>query len=155
MGSPKAQMVQRDTTRADSLQDQRLIDSVVVMGRTRVHEINRQAYNVTAIDATKLHNSTLDIGHAIDRVSGVRVRESGGVGSDMNISINGFTGKQIKIFIDGVPMEGFGSSFQLNNIPVNLAERVEIYRGVVPVWLGSDAMGGAINIVTKTRNRSY
>lgn len=152
-----AQTELRDTSNVglDTLRNQRLIDSVVVHGRTRVQEINRQAYNVTALDATKLYNSTMDIGHAIDRVSGVRVRESGGVGSDMNISINGFTGKQIKIFIDGIPMDGFGSSFQLNNIPINLAERVEVYRGVVPVWLGSDAMGGAINIVTKTRNRSY
>lgn len=135
--------------------DEQQIEDVLVHGRTRVQEINRQAYNVTALDATKLYNSTLDIGHAIDRMSGIRVRESGGVGSDMNIAINGFSGKQIKIFIDGVPMDGFGSSFQLNNIPVNIAERVEVYRGVVPVWLGADAMGGAINIVTNTRKRSY
>ncbi|MGJ1262651.1 TonB-dependent receptor [Sphingobacterium spiritivorum] len=131
------------------------IEEVMVLGRTKVEEVNKQAYNVTALDATKLHNTTLDIGHALDRVSGVRVRETGGVGSDMNLSINGYSGKQIKIFIDGIPMEGFGSSFQLNNIPINLAERVEVYRGVVPVWLGADAMGGAINIVTGSSKKNY
>lgn len=131
------------------------LKDVMVHGRTRVQEVNRQAYNVTALDATKLYNTTMDIGHALDRVSGIRVRESGGVGSDMNLSINGFSGKQIKIFIDGVPMEGFGSAFQINNIPINSAERVEVYRGVVPVWLGADAMGGAINIVTSTEARSF
>lgn len=131
------------------------IEEVMVLGRTKVQEVNKQAYNVTALDATKLHNTTLDLGHALDRISGVRVREGGGVGSDMNLTLNGYTGKQIKIFIDGIPMEGFGSSFQINNIPINLAERVEVYRGVVPVWLGADAMGGAINIITGSSKRNF
>lgn len=135
--------------------DDRQIEEIQVLGRTKVQDVNKQAYNVTALDATKLHNTTLDLGHALDRVSGVRVRESGGVGSDMNLTLNGYSGKQIKVFIDGIPMEGFGSSFQLNNIPINIAERVEVYRGVVPVWLGSDAMGGAINIVTGASKRNF
>src|SRR5699024_8326218 len=57
--------------------------------------------------------------------------------------------------MDGVHMEGMGCSFQLNNIPVNLAERIEIYKGVVPIELGADALGGAINIITNKRNKSY
>lgn len=131
------------------------LESVSVIGRSEAREVNRQAYNVTAIDAKKLQNSTLDLSHALDRVSGVRVRESGGVGSNMNFSLNGFTGRQVKFFLDGVPMDNFGSSFQLNNIPINLAERVEVYKGVVPIWLGSDALGGAVNIVTGSRQNSY
>ncbi|KQS30895.1 TonB-dependent receptor [Dyadobacter sp. Leaf189] len=131
------------------------LESLSVIGRSEAKEVNRQAYNVTAIDARKLQNATLDLSHALDRVSGVRVRESGGVGSNMNFSLNGFTGRQVKFFLDGVPMDNFGSSFQLNNIPINLAERVEVYKGVVPIWLGSDALGGAVNIVTNTRQNSY
>lgn len=131
------------------------INEVSVIGRTTSQEVSRQAFNVTAIDAKKLYNSTLDISHALDRVSGIRVREDGGLGSRMNFSLNGFSGKQVKFFLDGVPMDNFGSSFQLNNIPINLAERVEVYKGVVPIWLGSDALGGAINIVTSNSKRSY
>jgi len=131
------------------------LESVTVLGRSQVEKVNKQAYNVTAIDAKKLHNSTLDLAHALDRVSGVRVRESGGVGSRSELSINGFTGNQVKIFIDGVPMDNFGSSFQMNNIPINLADRVEVYKGVVPIWLGGDALGGAVNIVTNSKPRTY
>ena len=54
-----------------------------------------------------------------------------------------------------MPQEGVGSSFGLNNIPVNFAERIEVYRGVVPVGFGSDAIGGIINIVTPRRRRSW
>lgn len=131
------------------------INEVTVIGRTAAQEVNRQSYNVTAIDATKLYNSTLDLSHALDRVSGVRVRENGGLGSNINFSLNGFTGRQVRFFLDGVPMDNFGSSFQLNNIPINLAQRVEVYKGVVPIWLGSDALGGAVNIVTGSQQRTY
>lgn len=131
------------------------MEAVTVTGRTVAQEVNRQAFNVTAIDATKLYNTTLDISGALDRVAGVRVRESGGVGSNFNVSLNGFSGRHVRYFIDGVPMDNFGSSFQVNNIPINVAERVEVYKGVVPMWLGSDALGGAINIVTGNKNRNY
>lgn len=132
-----------------------VLESVTVMGRTATDKVNKQAYSVTAIDAKKLHNTTLDLSHALDRVSGVRVREQGGVGSQSELSINGFSGNQIKVFIDGIPMDNFGSSFQLNNIPINLADRVEVYKGVVPIWLGGDALGGAVNIVTNSKPRTY
>ncbi|WP_231460301.1 TonB-dependent receptor [Pedobacter sp. Leaf132] len=131
------------------------METVNVLGRTKAQEVNRQAFNVTAIDAKKLYNTTLDISGALDKVAGIRVRESGGVGSNFNVSLNGFSGRHIRYFIDGVPMDNFGSSFQINNIPINLAERVEVYKGVVPIWLGSDALGGAINIVTNNSQRNY
>lgn len=135
--------------------DNHQMEDVQVLGRSASDLANRQSYNVTAIDAKKLHNSTLDIAQALDRVSGVRVRESGGVGSDFNFSLNGFSGGRIKFFIDGIPMDDLGSSFQINNIPINLAERVEIYKGVVPIWLGSDALGGAVNIITGNQKANY
>ncbi len=131
------------------------LEKVYVFGYSPVTLVNRQAYNVTAIDAQKLHNNTLDIAHILDRVPGARLRESGGVGSDYDFSISGFSGKRIKFFIDGVPMESFGPSLQINNIPINLAERIEIYKGVIPVWLGSDALGGAVNIITNNKMRNY
>jgi len=131
------------------------METVNVIGRTASQEVNRQAFNVTAVDAKKLYNTTLDISGALDRVAGVRVRESGGVGSNFNLSLNGFSGNHIRYFIDGIPMDNFGTSFQINNIPINIADRIEVYKGVVPMWLGSDALGGAINIVTGDRYRNY
>lgn len=136
-------------------QNDQSIREVTVLGLSDAEVVNRQAYNVTAIDAKKLYNSTLDLAHALDRVSGVRVREKGGVGSNIDFSLNGFSGNHVRFFLDGIPMDNFGSSFQINNIPINFAERVEVYKGVVPVWLGSDALGGAVNIVTGNKMRNY
>ena len=85
----------------------------------------------------------------------MKLRESGGVGSDMQLMLDGFSGKHVKVFIDGVPQEGVGSSFGLNNIPVNFADRIEVYKGVVPVGFGTDAIGGVINIVTNKKRRRW
>ena len=131
------------------------IEEVRVTGLTKSQITNRMAFNVTSIDATKYYNSTINIAKALDQVPGVRVREQGGLGSNINLSLNGFSGNHIRFFIDGIPMENMGSTFQMNTIPINLAENIEVFKGVVPIWLGSDALGGAINIVTNKSNRNY
>ena len=136
------------------LQSTTQLAEVVIVG-SQVGKIKNSAYNAVAVDTHDLINSTKTLGDALVKAPGMKIRESGGVGSDIAVTMDGFSGKHIKIFIDGVPQEGVGSSFGLNNIPVNFAERVEVYRGVVPVGFGSDAIGGVINIVTPKRRRRW
>ncbi|QES90302.1 TonB-dependent receptor domain-containing protein [Rhizosphaericola mali] len=131
------------------------LEDVSVAANTAITTLRQSAYNVVAIDAKPYYNTTMDLAQLLDRASGVKVRSSGGVGSDYNVSLNGFSGRHVKVFIDGMPMEGMGSAFQLNNIPVNIAERIEVYKGVVPIEFGSDAIGGVINIVTKKGKRTH
>lgn len=124
------------------------LDEVVVTGKSEATKIKESGFNVNVIQAKNFSNRTSDLNQVLATTTGVRIREDGGLGSGFNFSLNGFSGNQVRFFLDGVPMDNFGSSLTLNNIPINLAERIEIYKGVVPVWLGSDALGGAINIVT-------
>ncbi|MFL5747504.1 MAG: TonB-dependent receptor plug domain-containing protein [Niastella sp.] len=131
------------------------LKQVVVTGKSDLRATKEQAYTVTTIDATRLHNTTRDINQVLNRTTGVKVREEGGLGSNYSFSLNGFTGKQVKFFLDGMPMDNFGSSLSLNNLPVNMAERIEVYKGVVPVFLGSDALGGAVNVVTNQKIKKY
>ncbi|MBO9639092.1 MAG: TonB-dependent receptor, partial [Siphonobacter aquaeclarae] len=131
------------------------LDAVSITGRTETREAARQAYNITAIDAKPLHNTTQDLNQVLGKSAGVRIREDGGLGSSFNFSLNGFSGNQVKFFLDGIPMDNFGSSLTLNNIPVNLADRIEVYKGVTPIWLGADALGGAVNIITNKKTRNY
>jgi outer membrane cobalamin receptor len=127
---------------------------VEVVGNA-VSKVKGSAYNAVALNTQELENTTKTLSDALDKAPGMKVRESGGVGSDMAITMDGFTGKHVKVFIDGAPQENIGGSFGLNNIPVNYADRIEIYRGVVPVGFGTDAIGGVVNIVTKRRPRSW
>ena len=135
-------------------EDALTLNEVVVNSLTQEEKVQRLAYNVSMIETSKLKNTTLDLANVIDRINGVKIRQNGGLGSETSVLLNGFSGRHVKIFIDGVPMEGMSSAFGLNNIPAGLARRVEVYKGVVPVELGGDALGGAINIVTDNRRRT-
>ncbi len=130
------------------------LDEVVVISNG-VSRLKRSAFNAIAVDTKELQNSTKNLSDALGKAPGMKLRESGGVGSDMQLMLDGFSGKHVKVFIDGVPQEGVGSSFALNNIPVNFADRIEVYKGVVPVGFGTDAIGGVVNIVTNKKRRNW
>ena len=135
--------------------DVQQLDEVTVVS-TGVSRVKRSAFNAVAVDTKELQNTTKNLSEALAKAPGMKLRESGGVGSDMQVMMDGFSGKHVKVFIDGIPQEGTGSSFGLNNIPVGFAERIEVYKGVVPVGFGTDAIGGVINIVTnKQRHRWF
>ncbi len=129
-------------------EDTEQLEEVMVVGKSEFAEKRELPYSISVIDTRPLKAQNLDINQVLNTTSGIRIREEGGLGSRFNFSLNGFTGNQVKFFIDGIPMDNFGSSLTLNNIPVNLISGIEVYKGVVPVYLGSDALGGAINVTT-------
>lgn len=120
-----------------------------------VERVKKTPFNAVAVDAKEWANSTKNLSDALKKLPGVKLRESGGVGSDMQLMLDGFSGKHVKVFIDGVPQDGKGTAFNLNNIPINFADRIEVYKGVVPVEFGSDALGGVVNVVTRKHHRRW
>ncbi len=129
--------------------DNFLLEDVKINGKSVTAKINQQAYEVEAVSAKGLENSSTDAKAIINRISGVRILENGGLGSESTFTLNGFSGNQVKFFMDGIPIDNWGSSMSLADIPVNLIDHIEVYKGVVPVSLGTDALGGAVNIITK------
>lgn len=129
--------------------------SEITVTSTGVSRVKESAFNAVAVDTKEMLNSNKNLGEALNQLPGMKLRESGGVGSDMQLMLDGFSGKHVKVFIDGVPQEGAGTGFDLNNIPVNFAKRIEVYKGVVPVGFGSDAIGGIINIVTDKQRNNF
>lgn len=134
--------------------DMNQLEEVVVMSE-RKSRVRNSAFNAEDLSVKQLHNSSKNLGEALSGLPGLKLRESGGVGSDAQLSLDGFSGKHVKIFIDGVPQEGAGTALDINNLPVNFAERIEVYKGVVPVGFGTDALGGVINIVTRKRRDGW
>ena len=121
-----------------------------------VGRVNQSAFNAVAIDAKKLHNSTQTLAGALTKVPGVKLRESGGVGSDMQLYIDGFSGKHVKIFIDGIPQEGAGAAFDLNNVPINFADRIEVYKPLSGLLVGDNINHSPNSISSESyRNHSF
>ena len=138
-----------------SLGDTLVLHNATVTAKSREQQLREGAFAVGALNI-RLQASTLQsLTQAIDRTSGIRIREEGGVGSDFDLSINGMSGNSIRYFLDGMPLDAKGTGMTLANLPVNIIDRVEIYKGVIPASFGSDALGGAVNIITNRSSRNY
>ncbi len=127
------------------------LNEVVISGKGVVEQIRQAPFTVNVLDIRPLHTQSVPLTGLIGQVAGVRVRESGGMGSGFNIMLNGIGGKGVRIFVDDIPADLLGSGLALNNLPVNMIDRVEIYKGVIPARFGSDALGGVLNLVTRTQ----
>lgn len=131
-----------------------MIDEALVTASS-TSKIKLSPYNAMEVRTESLLNSTKSLSEALSTLPGMKLRESGGVGSEMEIMLDGFSGKHVKVFIDGVPQEGVGAAFDINNIPINFADKIEVYKGVVPVRFGTDAIGGVINVITNKKSNRW
>ncbi|SEC23912.1 Outer membrane receptor proteins, mostly Fe transport [Tenacibaculum sp. MAR_2009_124] len=131
------------------------IDEVIVKGKKKATKLKEKGFSVTAIETQALKAQNLEINNILDKTAGVRVRRTGGLGSDFEYALDGMSGNAIRFFVDGIPMDFYGTSYSINNLPISLIERIDIYKGVVPTDLGSDALGGAINLVTKKQKTNF
>ena len=110
----------------------------------------KKAETVATIDAAEMQNTSKTVSKAINSASGVKVRKSGGMGSEGKVNIRGMEGKNIKVLVNGVPVETQGN-LGLDDIPIDQIADIEVYKGYVPARFATDGAGGAINIITKKR----
>ena len=125
------------------------LNEVTVVSKSEARKEREKGFALSTVDTKKAALKNFATVELLNRTSGVKLRQSGGVGSDIQYNINGMSGNSIRIFIDGVPMENYGSSFSISSLPPSMIERIDVYKGVVPAHLTDDALGGAINIVLK------
>ena len=142
-------------SRKNTLRDSVTLDNITVFGKSKTQQLREGALAVNAIDVRSMISSISNLNSLIDHTAGVKIREEGGMGSDFDLSINGLSGNAVRYFIDGVPLDTKGSGVTLANLPISMIDHVEIYKGVVPTWLSSDALGGAINVVTNRKKTNY
>jgi outer membrane receptor protein involved in Fe transport len=128
---------------------------VSVVGKSVVNRLREQPFDVAVTNLRGMENNNVTVMEAMDREAGVRVRETGGKGSSYDISLNGLSGRSVRFFLDGVPMDRYGPALGMHALPVNLVDRVEIYKGVVPPQFGSDALGGVVNVVTRNPEGTF
>jgi len=85
---------------------------------------------------------------------GITVHQHGGQGSAATLNIRGIgAGKaeQILVLLDGIRLNAArGLGADLSQIPLSIVEKIEVIRGGESALYGADAVGGVINIVTRT-----
>ncbi len=122
---------------------------------SEAEQLQQSAEAVNVVELKHAKHQSADLGEVLARTQGVVVRREGGLGSSARFSLNGLYDDQIRFFLNGVPLDIAGYPFGIENVPINLLERVDVFRGVVPVRFGADALGGAVNLVSdqSMRNR--
>ncbi|MEM6730314.1 MAG: TonB-dependent receptor plug domain-containing protein, partial [Myxococcota bacterium] len=126
------------------------VEIIRVTGGARFRLLEESSANALTVLSTE--NDVVrsaDLGEILARSAGISVQRTGGLGSAEVISLNGLRDQQIRLFLDGIPLDAAGFPFGIANVPVNLVQNVEVYRGVVPITFGADALGGAINLVSR------
>ena len=131
------------------------ISGVTVSGKTIAHQKKEESMPVTVIDMSNMRGTVSNVQDILAKTVGVTLRTSGGVGSSSRISVRGLEGKRIGFFIDELPMTEQTDYLDINDIPVDMIDRIEIYKGVVPARFGGSSLGGAINIVIREYPDKY
>jgi len=127
------------------------LDTIVVTATKtakNIKEVPASVSVITAEDLAKANIKTLD--QALQYVPGMYVKESQGM-MGTKISLRGMTQSQVLVLMDGIPLNnGYSGGANWGNIPIAMIERVEVLKGSFSSLYGSNAMGGVINIITKT-----
>ncbi|WP_299000022.1 TonB-dependent receptor [uncultured Tenacibaculum sp.] len=123
-----------------------LLDHVSVQGKSKKTKKETKGFAVNVIETKEASLRSIQTNELLNTTVGVKIRQDGGLGSRAQYSLNGLSGNAVRIFIDGIPISMYGSSFNLNSIPPSMIKNIEVYKGVVPGHLADDALGGVINI---------
>lgn len=127
-------------------------DEVVVSGTMRSVRKSDSPVPVEVYDKSFFKaNPAPSIFESLQTVNGVRPQINCSVCNTGDIHINGLEGPYTMILIDGMPIvSGLASVYGLSGIPQALIERVEIVKGPASTLYGSEAVGGLINVITKS-----
>ena len=96
-------------------------------------------------------NPTPSLFQALQIVNGVRPQINCSVCSTGDVHINGMEGPYTMVTIDGMPViGGLASVYGLNGIPNSMIQQMEVVKGPASTLFGSEAVGGLINVRTKS-----
>ncbi|WP_336687637.1 TonB-dependent receptor [Chryseobacterium bernardetii] len=131
------------------ISDANRIDEVYIRGKKKLEKLKETPLSVKIVDMQAVKSQANNIGEILNMATGIKLRTEGGIGSGFQVNLGGLQGKAVRIFRDGVPIEFYGHSFNPNVLSPNMLDRVDVYKGVMPIALASDALGGGINFISK------
>lgn len=121
---------------------------IVVRGGDAAARRRASTEAVEVLELTGESRRGSDLSDTLTRRTSLLVQREGGLGSRARYSLLGFAGERVRFFLNGLPLDLAGFPFGVGNVPPALVSRVEVYDGVVPARFGSDALGGAVQLVT-------
>lgn len=127
-------------------------DATIVVSAEPVSEAEEKAPTsfVEVIDMSTYEGQLETATSVLAQAVGVQVRRFGGLAGFSTLSIRGSNPNQVRFYLDGIPLTTAGRDVvNLATLPVDSLQRIEVYRGTVPIGFGADGIAGVVNMVTK------
>lgn len=135
---------------ADSALPSTTLDPIVVTATRSNRTLSDAPVKVDVISSKQIEdNHAHTLKEALELLPNVYLKQVHGK-TGYEISMQGFTGDQVLVLIDGLPITAStGSTVNLNQYMTMDIEQIEVVQGAASAQFGSAAMGGVINIITK------
>lgn len=126
------------------------LGETVITGQFKPESTKNSLFNVKVITAKTIEQRAANnVKDLLAQELNVRVSQDQILGS--GLSLQGLSGEQVKYMIDGVPVIGrVNGDIDISQLNLNDVERIEIIEGPVSVLYGTNALGGVVNIITKS-----
>jgi len=133
------------------------LNDLVITAQYAPNNPENAVHNVRIIDQKKITAmGAVNLRDLMRNELNIKVSEDNVLGS--GLSMQGISGQNVKILIDGVPVIGrLNDNVDISQINLNNIERVEMIDGPLSVSYGTDALAGTINLITKknTQQRKF
>ena len=127
-------------------------DDVISVNASKIsQDISEETEQKEVITDEEIRKSgSKTVGDALKTLPGIQVQNASAGNANESVTMQGLGTGYVKIMIDGVTVAtDISGSTPIFQIPVENIERIEVIKGADSVLYGSEAMGGAVNIITK------
>ena len=149
---------QKDSLQKSSTPTQ--LEDVIVTANKIEQKQNGTSKVITVITAAQIQqNAGRTIAQVLNEQAGLSLPGTlSNLGTVPSIYMRGAASGRTLILLDGAPVGDpsmISNEFDLNLVPLNQVERIEILKGAQSTLYGSDAIGGVINIITKSKGKPF
>ncbi|MBI1182982.1 TonB-dependent receptor [bacterium] len=125
------------------------LEEMVVTAQYSPGSSDKSVHQVKVISSEQIQNmAAVNLQDVLAYSVNIRLTQDNVLGAGM--SMQGISGQNVKIMIDGVPVIGrLDGNIDLSQLNLNDVERIEIVEGPLSVNYGTNALAGTINIITK------
>lgn len=128
-----------------------LSETLVVSAAQIDQPLSRTPDSVTVIDGREIEaKQQFMLSSALRSVAGLTVQQNGGPGTVTSLFTRGGESDFTLVLVDGVRANAFGGGLDLSQVPLDDVERIEVVRGPQSAVYGSDAIGGVVQVITRS-----
>lgn len=109
---------------------------------------------VETIDREAFKGRYTQLTDVLEREAGLKIRRYGGLGSYSTLSIRGSNPNQVRIYMDGIPLNNSqGGEVNLSDLGFDNLEKIEVYKSGLTQGFTNSAIGGTVNLVTEKNQK--